>query len=208
MKDIFEVKERIINLLSSVERKGIDRVIKYLEESDFFVAPASTRFHGNYQGGLAEHSLNVYELFKEKNKRFDFGLSEDTMKIVALLHDTCKINFYTVYDKNVNIAAAGEKPKWIKMPAYGVNDLLPIGHGEKSVIILQQLMPLTKDEVLMIRWHMGGYEPKENLNNVSAAWNICNAAVALNTADLESSYILEEHFEPGEDKKQMKIKGV
>lgn len=208
MKDMKEIKERIIDLLSSVERKGIDRVIRYLEESDFFIAPASTRFHGNYEGGLAEHSLNVYEIFKKKNEQYDFGLSEDTMKIVALLHDACKINFYTVYDKNVNIAGPGEKPKWIKTPAYGVNDLFPIGHGEKSVVILQQFISLTKEEVLMIRWHMGGYEPKENLNNVSAAWNICKAAVTLHTADLESSYILEEHFEPGENNGQTKLKGV
>ena len=162
MKDIQEVKEKIINLLNNTERTGMPRLIKYLEESDFFVAPASTRFHGNYEGGLAEHSLNVYEIFKRKNIEYDFGLSEDTMKIAALLHDVCKINFYTVYDKNVNIAGAGEKPKWVKQPAYGVNDLIPIGHGEKSVIILQQFMKLTKEETILIRWHMGGYEPKEN----------------------------------------------
>lgn len=208
MKDIQEVKKTIIELLNSTERKGIDKAIKYLEESDFFVAPASTRFHGNYQGGLAEHSLNVYEAFKRKNIEYDFGLSEDTMKIVALLHDTCKINFYTIYDKNVNIAGPGEKPKFIKKPAYGVKDLLPIGHGEKSVIILQQFITLTKEEVILIRWHMGGYEPKENLNNVSAAWNLYKAGVALHTADLESSYILEDHFEPGEDNNQVKFKGV
>ncbi len=208
MKDIQEVKEKIIGLLSSTERKGMDRIIKYLEESDFFVAPASTRFHGNYSGGLAEHSLDVYEIFKRKNIEYDLGLSEDTMKIVALLHDTCKINFYTVYDKNVNIAGAGEKPKWIKTPAYGVNDLFPVGHGEKSVIVLQQFIRLTKDEVILIRWHMGGYEPSQNYNNISNAWNMCKAGVALHTADLESSYILEDHFEPGENNNQVKIKGV
>lgn len=208
MKDIQEIKEKIINLLNSMERKGIDRVIKYLEESDFFVAPASTRFHGNYPGGLAEHSLNVYEILKRKNGEYDFGLSEETLKITALLHDICKVNFYTVYDKNVNIAAAGEKPKWVKMAAYGVNDLFPVGHGEKSVIILQQFIKLSKEEIFMIRWHMGGYEPSENYNNISAAWNMCKSAVALHTADLESSYILEDHFEPGENNNQVKIKGA
>lgn len=205
MKDIQEVKSKIISLLDGIQRKGIDRVIKYLEESDFFVAPASTRFHGNYEGGLAEHSLNVYEIFKRKNKEYDFGLSEDTIKITALLHDLCKVNFYTVYDKNVNIAGSGEKPKWVKQPAYGVNDLMPIGHGEKSVIILQQFIKLTKEETILIRWHMGGYEPKENYNNVSAAWDMYKSAVALHTADLEASYILEEHREPGENKNQVKF---
>ena len=206
MKDIEEVKLKIIAILSRVERKGMENVIKYLEESDFFVAPASTRFHGNYAGGLAEHSLNVYEIFKRKNIEYDFGLSDDTTAIAALLHDVCKINFYTVYDKNVNVAGPGEKPKWIKTPAYGVNDIFPVGHGEKSVIILQRLMALTREEIILIRWHMGGYEPKENLNNVSAAWNLYKAGVALHTADLESSYLLEDHIEPGQDSNQLRFK--
>lgn len=208
MRNIEDVKDQIINLLSNTERKGMDNIIKYLIESDFFVAPASTKYHGNYAGGLAQHSLNVYNLFKKKNKEYDFGLSDDTLAITALLHDLCKVNFYTVYDKNVNTAASGEKPKWAKIPAYGVNDLFPVGHGEKSVIILQQFIRLTKSEVIIIRWHMGGFEPSQSYNNISASWNICNAAVALHTADLESSYILEDHFEPGEDNSQIKFKGV
>ena len=74
MKDIQEVKEQIVNLLKKTQRNGMDKVIKYLEENDFFITPASTKYHGNYDGGLAEHSLNVYELFKEKNERFSLGL--------------------------------------------------------------------------------------------------------------------------------------
>ncbi|NFF59830.1 HD domain-containing protein [Clostridium botulinum] len=208
MDKLIRNKEKIIELLKSTERTGIERIIQYLDETDFFIAPASTRFHGNYEGGLAEHSLNVYELFREKNKKYDLGLSEDTIKIVSLLHDICKVNFYTVYDKNVNIAGAGEKPKWVKQPAYGVKDVLPIGHGEKSVIKLMQFIKLSKEEIIIIRWHMGGFEPKENLNNINSSWNMCNAAVALHTADLESSYILEDHFEPGENKNQTKLRGV
>jgi hypothetical protein len=205
MKDIKAVREQIINLLSNVKRENIDKVIKYLVEGDFFTAPASTRFHGNYTGGLAEHSLNVYELFKRKNEIYDFGLDYDTVAISSLLHDICKVNFYTVYDKNVNIAKAGEKPKWIKTPAYGVNDLMPIGHGDKSVILLQQFIKLTKEEVILIRWHMGGYEAKENYNTISAAWNMYKAGAALHAADLESSYILETHVEPGENPNQIKM---
>lgn len=198
-KDIASIKDQIMNLLSNVNRQGMGKLITYLEQdTDFFIAPASTRFHGNYMGGLAEHSLNVYELFKKKNKEFDFGLSDDSVIIVSLLHDLCKTNFYTVYDKNVNVAGPGEKPKWVKQKAYGVNDLFPVGHGEKSVIILQQFIRLTKDEVMLIRWHMGGFEAKENLNNVSASWEICKAGVALHTADLESGYILEKRIDPSE----------
>jgi hypothetical protein len=135
------------------------------------------------------------------------GLSDDTVAIVSLLHDVCKIDFYTVYDKNVNIAGPGEKPKWVKMPAYGVKDSFPYGHGEKSVAILQYLIRLGRDEAIMIRWHMGGFEPKENHNNISEAWNMYKAGVALHTADLEASYILEEHIEPGKDG-QIKFKDV
>ena len=196
-----EIKNKIIELLGSTERKGIDKVIKYLESSDFFEAPASTRYHGNYKGGLAEHSLNVYEIFKKKNEIYDFGLSDDTVKITALLHDICKTNFYTVSSRNMK-----KDGKWIKVPYYAVDDQVPFGHGEKSVILLQQFIRLSKEEVIIIRWHMGGYEPKENYNYISNSWNICKAGVALHTADLESSYILETHFEPGESTQQMSFK--
>ncbi|MFU0784542.1 HD domain-containing protein [Clostridium sp.] len=196
-----EIKAKIIELLSSTERKGIDKVIKYLEDSDFFEAPASTRYHGNYKGGLAEHSLNVYEIFKKKNIEYDFGLSDDTVKITALLHDICKANFYTVSTRNVK-----KNGSWIKVPYYAVDDQAPFGHGEKSVILLQQFIKLSKEEILIIRWHMGGYESSQNYNSISKAWNICKAGVALHTADLESSYILETHFEPGESTKQMSFK--
>ena len=120
-----EIKDKIIKLLSSTERKSIDKVIKYLEGSDFFEAPASTRYHGNYKGGLAEHSLNVYEIFKKKNEIYDFGLSDDTVKITALLHDICKTNFYTVSSRNMK-----KDGKWIKVPYYAVDDQVPFGHGE------------------------------------------------------------------------------
>ncbi|MCH3962670.1 MAG: HD domain-containing protein [Clostridium sp.] len=196
-----EIKAKIIDLLINTNRKGIERVIKYMEDSDFFEAPASTRYHGNYKGGLAEHSLNVYEIFKKKNVEYDFGLSDDTVKITALLHDICKTNFYTVSSRNMK-----KEGKWVKVPYYAVDDQAPFGHGEKSVIILQQFIKLGREEVIIIRWHMGGYEPSQNYNSISKAWNICKAGVALHTADLESSYILETHFEPGESTKQMSFK--
>lgn len=202
MKDIQEVKGKIIELLSSTERKGIDRAIKYLQESDFFVAPASTKYHGNYDGGLAEHSLNVYELFKEKNEKFDLGLSNESIIIVTLLHDICKVNFYnkqTCWRKN-------DANRWESYEGYKVQDDFPIGHGEKSVIMLQNFIRLSKEEMLMIRWHMGNTEPKEMQMNISNAYSIVPAAVALHTADMEASYLLEDHFEPGENNGQMKFK--
>jgi hypothetical protein len=202
MKDIQEVKGKIISLLSSTGRNGIERVIKYLEESDFFIAPASTKYHGNYDGGLAEHSLNVYELFKEKNERFNLGLREDTVIIASILHDFCKINFYnkqTCWKKN-------DSNRWESYEGYKVEDDFPIGHGEKSVIMLQCFIRLTKEEVIMIRWHMGNTEPKEMLMTMGNAYKLVPAAIALHTADMEASYLLEDQIEPGENSNQMKIK--
>lgn len=191
-KDIASIKDQIMNLLSNVNRQGMGKLITYLEQdTDFFIAPASTRFHGNYMGGLAEHSLNVYELFKKKNEQYDFGLSDDSVIIVSLLHDLCKANYYIESTRNVK-----KDGKWTQVPYYSVEDQTPFGHGEKSVILLQQFIRLSKEEVTLIRWHMGGYEPKENYNYVSAAWNMYKAGVALHTADLEASYILEKHVEP------------
>lgn len=202
MKDIKAVKEEIIELLNSTGRKGIDRVIKYLEETDFFVAPASTKYHGNYEGGLAEHSLNVHYLLKEKNERFNLGLGSDSVIIAAILHDFCKINFYnkqTCWRKN-------DSNRWESYEGYKVQDDFPIGHGEKSVIMLQCFIALKKEEIIMIRWHMGSSEPKEMQMNIGNAFNLVPAAAALHTADMEASYLLEEHYEPGENSNQMKMK--
>lgn len=197
-----EIKNKIVELLNSTERKGMDRVLKYLESSDFFEAPASTKYHGNYDGGLAEHSLNVHTLFSEKNKRFDLGLSEETVIISSLLHDFCKINFYnkqTCWRKN-------DSNRWESYQGYKVQDDFPIGHGEKSVIMLQNFIRLTREEIFLIRWHMGASEPKEMQMNLNNTYSIFPAAVALHTADMETSYLLEVHLEPGENNKQMKLK--
>lgn len=201
MKDIKEVKTKIIDLLNSTSRAGIEKVIKYMDESDFSVAPASTKYHGNYDGGLAEHSLNVYELLKEKNIKFNLGLSTETVIIAALLHDFCKINFYnkqTCWKKN-------DANRWESYEGYKVEDDFPVGHGEKSVIMLQSFIRLTKEEIIMIRWHMGNTEPKELQLHMNNAYSLFPAAVALHTADMEASYLLEERIEPGENSNQMKF---
>jgi len=206
MKDIQEVKNKIIDLLSSTGKAGIDKVVKYLEETDFFIAPASTNYHGNYEGGLAEHSLNVYELLKAKNSQYDLGLSEDTMIITAILHDVCKINLYHKCTKN---RKNDKTQKWESYEGYGYEDSFPIGHGEKSIIKLQQFIKLTKDEILMIRWHMGANgENWQNTSSMSNAFGMCKGALALHTADMEASYLLEEHFEPGENQEQTRLRGV
>ena len=180
------MKDKIIELLRSTNREGMEDVISFLEKSDFFIAPASTRFHGNYEGGLAEHSLKVYEILKNKldKKEIDINVNNDTIKIVALLHDICKCNFYKVEYRN----AKNERGDWEKVPYYTVDDTIPYGHGEKSVMMLTEYMKLTNEEKYAIRWHMGFSEPKEQYQTLGIAFKKYPLALLLFEADLESTY--------------------
>lgn len=118
----------------------------WLERSDFYTAPASTRFHGNYTGGLLEHSLNVYDKLSGFVARYpELEISPETVAVTALFHDLTKVNYYTVSSRNVKDDVTGA---WHKEPFYKTEDRLPLGHGEKSVIILQSFIKLTRDEIL------------------------------------------------------------
>ena len=153
------MREEFLNLLKSVQREGMEDLIKFIESTDFLKAPASTRFHGNFEGGLLEHSMKVYEILKEKlnNTPVSMNISEDTIKIVALLHDICKVNYYKVDYRN----AKNDLGVWEKVPYYTVDDTIPYGHGEKSVMMITEYMKLTVEEKYTIRWHMGLSEHKE-----------------------------------------------
>jgi len=193
-----EYKEKILNALNSVQREGIDKLIDYLEsKTDYFTAPASTKYHCNYEGGLAEHSWKVKELFEEKNRYFNLGLSQDTIIICSLLHDLCKCNFYKKGLKNVKdgkkINGYGkEVDNWIEKEVWEIEDQLPLGHGSKSVILLQKFLRLSELEVMAILFHMGipeEYEMKQAYNKSSEKYP---AIITLHTADIESSYLLEK----------------
>ena len=179
-------KEKYIDLLKQSGRIGIENLIKYLEDTDFFIAPASTKFHNSFEGGLLEHSLNVYENLVKENKLLKKKYDNPSLIIVALLHDICKANFYEVTTRNVK-----KNDKWVKEPYYIVNDQMPLGHGEKSVIIAKSFIALTLEEALAIRWHMGAFEPSENYNTISTAYNQSKLALLLHIADLKATYIDE-----------------
>ena len=179
------MKEKMIELLSSINRDGIKDVLNFMEKSDFYTAPASTRFHGAYEGGLLEHSLKVYEILKKKIIDHEMDVPEDTIKIVALLHDICKSNFYKVDYRN----AKNEKGDWEKVPYYTIDDTIPYGHGEKSVMMITEYMKLTNEEKYAIRWHMGFTEPKEVYSTIGAAYKKYPLALMLFEADLEATYI-------------------
>lgn len=181
--------EEFKSLLNSINREGMNNLINFIEKTDFYTAPASTRFHGSYEGGLLEHSMKVYEILKHKveNTIIDMHVSEDTLKIVALLHDICKVNFYKVDYRN----AKNEQGVWEKVPYYTVDDLIPYGHGEKSVMMLTEYIKLTSEEKYAIRWHMGFTEPKEQYNTLSIAFKKYPLALLLHEADLEATYFYD-----------------
>jgi 23S rRNA maturation-related 3'-5' exoribonuclease YhaM len=135
-----ETKNKIIELLKKSERDGIDNLINYLEIEGFFTAPASTRFHGCFAGGLAEHSLNLYEMLSGYNQSLKLGIEENSIIIAALLHDVCKIGAYL----------GNEKPyKW--------NRGQPSGHATLSIVRISPFIKLTELEEKMILYHMGVY---------------------------------------------------
>lgn len=178
------MKEEFLTLLRTVNREGMEDLINFLNKSDFFTAPASTRFHGAYEGGLLEHSLKVYEIFKEKVKNSGLKTPEETIIISALLHDICKANFYKVDYRN----AKNARGEWEKVPYYTVEDTIPFGHGEKSVMMLTEYIKLTNEEKYAIRWHMGFSEPKELYGTLGEAYKKYPIALLLNEADLEATY--------------------
>ena len=191
-------KEEFIQLYTDhIHREGADALLDYLEhKSDFFTAPASARFHGAYAGGLCEHSVNVYHcltayLERERVQEL-YGLeySDETVALVALLHDACKIGCYKKTFRNVKNDATGQ---WEKVPFYSVEDLFPYGHGEKSVFLIERFMKLKVEEAVAIRWHMGGFDDaaKGGCFAISEAYDKYPLAVKLHIADLEATYLME-----------------
>lgn len=189
------LKDEFIRTYSEkITRPGSDKLLAYLtgENSDFFTAPSSTRFHGSYEGGLLEHSLNVYHcltdyLERQRTKElYNMNYNEETIAIVSLLHDLCKVNFYTVDYRN----AKNDQGVWEKVPYYTIDDQLPYGHGEKSVYIISGFMRLTREEAFAIRYHMG-FSGVEDKNSIGKAFEMFPLAFALSVADMEATYYLE-----------------
>lgn len=191
--DIQEMKSKFLSICKNeIKRDGITELLEWIEASDFFVAPASTKYHGAYPGGLVEHSLNVYECLKEIVGRYkNLNISNETIAIVALFHDLCKANFYKVGSRNVKDEKTGQ---WYKKEVYEIEERFPIGHGEKSCIILQWFLKrLSTDELLAIRYHMGGFDVavKGGDFGMSKAYEMSLLAPMLHLADMEATYLLE-----------------
>ena len=188
-------REEFIEIYQThIHREGSAALLDYLQnKSDFFTSPASARFHGSYPGGLCDHSVNVYHCLADYLARPRvqelYGLEYDpeSVAIVSLLHDICKVGCYRAGTKNVKNEATGQ---WEKVPTYFFEDKLPYGHGEKSVYIISGFMRLTREEAMAIRWHMG-FSGTEDARTVGQALQQFPLAFALATADMEASYFLE-----------------
>lgn len=174
-------KEEFIKAYTeNIHRSGAGKLLEWLKGSDFFTAPASAKYHNNHTGGLVEHSINVW---KRLSSRSD--LNAETVAICGLLHDLCKVNFYTVSTRNVKNEETGQ---WEKKPFYTVNDQLPYGHGEKSVYIISRFMHLTREEAFAIRFHMGDCTDK----NTPKVFRMFPLALMLHIADLEATFLDEK----------------
>lgn len=193
-------KEEFIAIYKeNVKREGAEALLDYLEnKSDFFEAPASARYHSAYAGGLCEHSLNVYHCLKDYLARervselYGLEYSEESIALVSLLHDVCKIGCYKPGTRNVK----GADGKWQSVPTFHFDDPLPYGHGEKSVYIVNGFLRLSREEAMAIRWHMG-FSGTEDNRMVGHAFMQYPLSFALSIADMEASYFLEEENKEG-----------
>ena len=190
------VQNRFVEIFKDkIKREGSDKLLEYLlsPSCDFFRAPASTKFHGSYPSGLAQHSLNVYDclcdiLARPRYKEvYGQEYSEETIALVALMHDLCKVNVYQESTRNVKNAEG----KWETVPTYAFDDRVPYGHGEKSVYILSSFLKLTREEAFAIRFHMG-FSGTEDKGTVGKAFELYPLGFALSTADMEATYFLEK----------------
>lgn len=181
-------KEEFIQIYNeNITRKGSAELLEWIKKTDFFTAPASTKYHCACENGLVMHSVSVFNTLIEKH----FDEETDSMEsfaICALLHDLCKAQFYKVSSRNVKNDETGQ---WEKVPFYAIEDSFPYGHGEKSVFLIERFMRLKLDEAMAIRWHMGGFDDNNGMY-VSKAYDRYPLAVKLHLADLESTYLREK----------------
>lgn len=190
-----EQKQKFLELAkNNIKRDGIDDLLEYLQKTDFFEAPASTKFHSSFAGGLCLHSLNVFERFV-KNLEKEYGaewqnfVSLETATIIALFHDICKANVYKVEYRNVK-----EDGVWVQKPYYSYNDTLPYGHGEKSVYIINGFLRLTREEAMAINWHMGGFDSrvKGGFYGLETVFYSYPSALIFHLSDIEATYLDEK----------------
>lgn len=179
-------KERFLELCATIKRDGIDNLMEWLEKSDFYTAPASTKYHGDYSGGLLEHSLNVYDELKRILQVYpEVRVDEESIVIASLFHDLCKVGLYTSEKRN----RKNELGQWESYDAYTIKEKFCYGgHGSKSVFILQNFIRLTPEEAIAINCHMASWDGNKDVGN---AFERCPFAWLVHVADEASTFIKE-----------------
>ena len=189
-------KEEFVEFYNQyIKREGAKNLLEYLENSDFFTAPASSRFHNSIEGGLCDHSVNTFQRLKlmldnEFGKDRSYYYTDETIAICGLLHDLCKIDFYKTDYRNVK-----ENGEWVKKPYYAKDETLPYGHGEKSVYIISGFMKLSREEAMAINWHMGGFDARVRGgdNSISEAYRRFPLAIYLHLSYMLATYVDENN---------------
>lgn len=216
-----EMIQKFEKLLLETRREGMESLLDFIRKSDFYTAPASTKYHSNFESGLLYHSLEVYHCLDKKTSGGEYnvfrgilepedgntgGVTKESIIITGLLHDICKTYYYgqefknqKTYDPEKVSAAKGWQVKhdnngdfiWETVPAYTVDNKIPYGHGEKSVMMIEEFIRLKPVERYAIRWHMGFTEPKEMWNDLNAAIKMYPLVFALMEADMEATFLIE-----------------
>ena len=184
-------KEEFLRIArENIKREGLEELLNFLETTDFFTAPCSTKFHLAEKGGLCLHSMNVYDRLIRlcADEYGEEKMNLESITICALFHDVCKCCFYKVEMRNVK-----ENGEWVQKPYYAVDDQLPYGHGEKSVYMVNGYLRLTREEALAINWHMGGYDKRVIGGDMSIAnayykYPLCTLT---HIADIMATYLDE-----------------
>jgi hypothetical protein len=190
------VKDEFIKIYTeNIHREGADGLLAWLGRCDFFTAPASTKYHGKHEGGLCEHSINVYRrLLMLTQNECPEAFEPETVTICGLLHDICKANFYKKEWKNKKTYCEdggkrdeGGNFKWETVSGYSIDEKFPFGHGEKSVFLIERFMKLEIGEAVAIRFHMGDYGDKDT----PKAFSKYPLALMLHIADMEATFVDE-----------------
>ncbi len=188
------MKENFVKIYTeNIHRDGSGELLGWLERSDFFTAPASAKYHCSHEGGLCEHSVNVFHRLEHNLSNDDFKINFDhnpeypgaeSVAICGLLHDVCKANFYKSDIRNIK----NESGTWEKVPYYAIEEKFPFGHGEKSVFLIERFMKLTVEEAVAIRFHMGEFE---SCKSTPEAFRKYPLALMLHIADMQATFIDE-----------------
>ncbi|MBR1711267.1 MAG: HD domain-containing protein [Clostridia bacterium] len=172
---------------TNIEREGLDRLLDWLEKTDFYRAPASTKYHGAYAGGLVQHSLDVFDQAKLLTSAYNLPLKMESIAVSALFHDLCKVNFYKEDTRNQKVNG-----EWIKVPFYAVEEKFAFGgHGSKSVFLIERFMRLGVDEAVAINCHMGFSEGGNANMSIGRSYEQYSLAWIIHVADEASIYLLK-----------------